>query len=268
VRQWLGGVVLGAVVGGLTAGGTVAFVAPSAGRAQAENGRFGVVQASVFELVDADGGLRGRWYTGTDGSAALSLRDAAGVDRAVVLVSQDDARMHLFDPLGQPVPLAAQPAPFTRPLALPVPMPVVVPAPVPAPLPAPIVVVQQSGSAVTPTRIPVVPTWTRVPTATATATPSVVDANRSSVSVQSTIASLTGGTILTVIARDAAAIPVVNATVSVTPARLGDVAVPMLPLTDPTGTATFQLRGGGPGTAIFFVRANGVALSPATVTFQ
>jgi hypothetical protein len=98
--------------------------------------------------------------------------------------------------------------------------------------------------------------------------PGIVNLGTSSVSVQSQIASLAGGTILTVIARDIGAIPVVNATVAVSPLRPGDLASPMQPVTDPTGPATFQLRGVTPGPGSFTVTVNGVPLQPVNVTFQ
>jgi hypothetical protein len=80
MRQWLVGVLVGAVVGGLTAAGVMLlFLAPMT-RAAPEDQTQSVVRAQRFELRDRNGVLRGVADLGDEGSAILSLLDQDGAE--------------------------------------------------------------------------------------------------------------------------------------------------------------------------------------------
>jgi hypothetical protein len=99
----------------------------------------------------------------------------------------------------------------------------------------------------------------------------VVNPATSVVSINPPFVPVAGGVAnLVVTARDVNNLPVVGATVIVVPARGGtDTVTPIIPTTDGSGTATFQVRSTLPGPATFTVTVNGVPLAaPATVTFQ
>ena len=231
MRKWLAGVLCGAV-GRLPAAAVVLAVHPISGTAQVDIARSG--HGLGLELLDPPGAVRGRWYVGDDDTdGARAMRDAQQVDRAA------RPRRPRQCP-GRATGRFLRPAydGRARPGQAFVPIPLAPPAPGSCPRPCrrPCRAMMIQSNNVPVTTTPGIPPALHSPgdfgaDCDVDAHPHTEpprnqwhrhrEPGTSSVSVQSTIASLAGGTILTVVARDIAAIPVVNATVSVSSSRPG-----------------------------------------------
>jgi hypothetical protein len=79
------------------------------------------------------------------------------------------------------------------------------------------------------------------------------------------IATAPEGAPISVLVRDANGVALPNAAVTLTAATPGAVVVPVLPTTDPSGTATFRLQA-PPGAVTLTATVNGVALPPASLS--
>jgi hypothetical protein len=95
-------------------------------------------------------------------------------------------------------------------------------------------------------------------------------ASRSNVTVASQFAPMATGSQVTVAVRDAGGAPLPGHAVIIQPQRPGDQVQPVFGngTTDPSGVATFTVRGATPGPATFNVTVDGIPLQTVTVTFQ
>ena len=100
MRQWLAGVVLGAVAGAATTLALVWLLLPPATWAQPPTAD--TVRASRFELVDAQGVVRGKWSVREDiRRVQLHLRDELGANRVQLETSLQGSGIGLYDRSGR-----------------------------------------------------------------------------------------------------------------------------------------------------------------------
>lgn len=100
MRQWLAGVVLGAVAGSATTLALVWFLLPPATWAQLPT--VDTVRANRFELVDAQGVVRGTWSVQEDiRRVQLHLRDEFGGIRVRLETSAQGSGIGLYDRSGR-----------------------------------------------------------------------------------------------------------------------------------------------------------------------
>jgi hypothetical protein len=97
MRQWWAGLVVGAVVGGLTASLVVLALAPQVSRAEPQEQTSQVVRARAFELVDEQSRVRARLGI-ADGVATLLLADQDGSIRMELAVRRDLVHIGLTEP--------------------------------------------------------------------------------------------------------------------------------------------------------------------------
>jgi hypothetical protein len=98
MRQWLAGIVVGAVAGGLTAASVVLlFLAPMT-RAAPEDQIQQLLRVRFLEVVDADGAPRASFFVDDQGIVGLSLDDQDGNERLKLNVRRDVVNMLMKEP--------------------------------------------------------------------------------------------------------------------------------------------------------------------------
>ena len=98
MRQWLAGVVVGAVAGGLTAACVVLVLGAPVTRAAPQDQVQQLLRVRALEVVDADGAPRALLFVDSQGVVGLSLQDQDGNQRLSLNVRRDLVNMAMSEP--------------------------------------------------------------------------------------------------------------------------------------------------------------------------
>src|SRR5262245_4248291 len=98
MRQWLVGVLVGTVVGGLTAAGVVLVLGAPVTRAAPADQVQPLLRVQTLQIVDAAGARRGKLGVDSQGIVGLSLGDQDGNQRLTLNVRRDTVSLIMQEP--------------------------------------------------------------------------------------------------------------------------------------------------------------------------